>query len=270
MLVCTFGDLHLDVVARLDRPLVTGADTPARTVISAGGQAANVAAWVATLGSDARLITKRADDESGRLAAAALTQLGVELHGPVAATGTGVVVSVVGADGERSMASDRGVSANLRADEIDPEWLAGCDHFHVSGYCLAGEPGRSAAQRAAELALAAGATVSIDLAASTVIEACGAELFRELVAALAAAVVFCNEDEDRAIGGAIPGTTWILKRGARGASFGDDELSALPTEVVDTTGAGDALAAGWIVGGADLALAAAARCVATVGAMPGG
>ena len=270
MLVCTLGDLHLDVVARLDRPLVTGADTPARTVVSAGGQAANVAAWVAALGADARLITKRADDESGRLAAAALTHLGVELCGPVVTTGTGVVVSVVDGDGERSMASDRGVSADLRADEIDPEWLAGCDHFHISGYCLAGEPGRSATQRATELAHAAGARVSVDLAASTVIESCGAAPFRKLVIALGPAVVFCNEDEDRAIGGAIPGTTWILKRGASGASFDGDERAAAPAEVVDATGAGDALAAGWIVGGVDLALEAAARCVATVGAMPGG
>ena len=62
---------------------------------------------------------------------------------------------------------------------------------------------------------------------------------------------------------------WILKRGARGCAFGDDERPALPVErVVDTTGAGDALAAGWIVGGPDLALEAAARCVQTLGAMP--
>ena len=65
MHVCTVGDLLLDVVARLDGTLVTGADTPARTVVSAGGQAANVAAWVAALGSQARLVAKRADDESG-------------------------------------------------------------------------------------------------------------------------------------------------------------------------------------------------------------
>ncbi len=269
MLVCTLGDLHLDVVARLERPLVTGADTPARIVVSAGGQAANVAAWAATLGAEARLIAKHAEDESGHLAAEALKHLGVALCGPVVVGETGVVVSVVTPDGERSMASDRGVSADLRSDELDPEWFAGCDHLHVSGYCLAGEPGRSAAQRAAELAHAAGATVSIDLSASTVIETCGAERFRELVVALAPDVVFCNEDEDRTIREAIPGMTWILKRGGRGASFDGNERAATPASVIDTTGAGDALAAGWIVGGADLALEAAARCVATVGAMPG-
>ncbi len=268
MLVCTLGDLHLDVVARLDRPLVTGADTPARTVVSAGGQAANVAAWVAALGARARLVAKLADDEGGTLAASSLHHLGVELCGPVVTGSTGIVVSVVTADGERSMASDRGVAAELRADELDPDWFVGCDHLHVSGYCLAGEPGRSAARRAAELARAHRAVVSIDLSASTVIETCGAELFRELVVALAPDVVFCNEDEDRAIGGAIRGMTWILKRGACGVSFDGEERGAAPVDVVDTTGAGDALAAGWIVAGRNLAMDAAARCVARVGAMP--
>ena len=268
VLVCTLGDLHLDVVTQLDRPLVTGADTPARTVVSAGGQAANVAAWVSVLGASARLVAKRADDESGKLVASSLRHVGVEICGPVADGATGVVVSVVTGDGERSMASDRGVLADLRADELDPDWFAGCDHLHVSGYCFASEPARSAALRGAELARARGAGVSVDLSASTVIETCGAELFRQLVVALAPDVVFCNEDEDRAIGGAIPGTTWILKRGARGVSFGGDERPAVPVEVVDTTGAGDALAAGWIVGGPTLALETAARCVVKQGSMP--
>jgi ribokinase len=89
------------------------------------------------------------------------------------------------------------------------------------------------------------------------------------VTALAPDVVFANEDEERILGGMLPDATWILKRGAAGAWFDEDERSALPVaEVVDTTGAGDALAAGWIVGGPDLALEAAARCVAQLGAMP--
>ena len=59
-----------------------------------------------------------------------------------------------------------------------------------------------------------------------------------------------------------------VKRGARGARFGDEVRPAQPAEVVDTTGAGDAFAAGWLVGGPELALAAAARCVAKLGSMP--
>ena len=82
-------------------------------------------------------------------------------------------------------------------------------------------------------------------------------------------VVFANEDEARLVGRASTGATWILKRGPRGCSFDGVERDALSVErVLDTTGAGDALAAGWIVGGPDLALEAAARCVQQVGAMP--
>jgi sugar/nucleoside kinase (ribokinase family) len=62
---------------------------------------------------------------------------------------------------------------------------------------------------------------------------------------------------------------WILKRGIAGCSFDGDEREALAVpKVVDTTGAGDALAAGWILGGPDLALEAAARCVQRTGSMP--
>ena len=66
----------------------------------------------------------------------------------------------------------------------------------------------------------------------------------------------------------MPGAAWILKRGLRGCSFDGDEREALAVEVVDSTGAGDALAAGFIVGGPELALEAAARCVSRVGSMP--
>ena len=60
----------------------------------------------------------------------------------------------------------------------------------------------------------------------------------------------------------------MLKRGALGARFGELELPAVSAEAIDTTGAGDALAAGYLVGGPELALAAAARCVAKLGSMP--
>ena len=81
-------------------------------------------------------------------------------------------------------------------------------------------------------------------------------------------VVFANEDEDEILGGRIAGAAWILKRGAAGASFDDEEREALPADVVDSTGAGDAFAAGWLVGGPDLALEAAARCVGQAGSFP--
>jgi sugar/nucleoside kinase (ribokinase family) len=268
MLVCTLGDLTLDVVVRLSGPIATGGDTHATIRVGPGGQAANVAAWAVTLGANARFIGKTGSDDAGGLVRAKLEALGVDLVGPVAGR-NGTICSLVSPDGERSMASDRGSAADLRPDELEPGWLTGCDHLHVSGYALVLEPARSAALRAAELGRAAAAQLSVDLASWSAIEDAGVEAFREALRELEPDVVFANEDEERVVGRSFAASRWILKRGAGGCSFDGDERRAPPIEqVVDSTGAGDALAAGWIVGGPDLALEAAARCVQQLGAMP--
>jgi sugar/nucleoside kinase (ribokinase family) len=268
MVVCTIGDLTLDVIVRLGGSLAAGGDTDAEIHLGAGGQAANVAAWGAALGASARCLCKRGADEAGRLALAALEAAGVEILGPVG-NRNGVICSLVSPDGERSMASDRGTAIALRPDEIDPAWLDGCDHLFVSGYALLREPTRSAARRAIELTRKQGAAVSVDLATWSAIRDAGAAGFRATVAQVAPNALFANEAEQEIFGGPLSGAHSILKRGERGCSFDGDERPALPVErVVDTTGAGDALAAGWIVGGPDLALEAAARCVQQIGSMP--
>jgi sugar/nucleoside kinase (ribokinase family) len=270
MRVVSLGDLVLDVVVRMEAPVATAADTPSRTALTVGGQGANVAAWCASLGAEARWLGKRGADPAGRLVAERLGALGVDLTGPVEPDGTGVIVSLVDLAGERSMFPDRGVAVTLRPDELRPEWLD-CDHLHVSGYALLAHPVADAATHAVRLARGAGARISVDLSSWSTIRDAGAERFRALVESLEPDIVFANEDEDRVFGGKLPGVAWMLKHGARGCSFDGDESAALPVaEVVDTTGAGDALAAGWIVGGPDLALEAAARCVQRVGSMPSG
>ena len=119
--------------------------------------------------------------------------------------------------------------------------------------------------------------MSVDLAAAPLITTYGASRFRGELGELGPDVVFATVSEEEALGGPLPGAIWVRKRGPAGCEVlhGDQRL-ALPAEpgpVVDSTGAGDALAAGFLVGG-DVAsalrsgLAAAARCVATVGAMP--
>ena len=268
MRVVSLGDLVLDVIVRVRADVARGADTPADVSLSAGGQGANVAAWVASLGGTARWLGKRATDAAGRLAAEHLERYGVELAGPVEPSGNGVIVSLADLDGERSMFPDRGVATTLqprratgRVARLRPPprvWLR-----------APAEPVRRAAVRAVDLARRGGARVSVDLSSWSAIRGCGPERFRALLESLAPDVVFANEAEDEIVGGRLPGSAWILKRGARGCSFDGDERAALPVaDVVDTTGAGDALAAGLIVSGPELALEAAARCVQRMGPMP--
>ena len=267
MLVCTLGDLTLDVIVRLGGPVASGGDVEAEITIGPGGQAANVAAWTAALGADARFVGRTGGDDAGALARTKLATLDVEIVGPVGDR-NGAICSLVAPSGERSMASDRGAARELRADELDPAWLA-CDHFHVSGYALMVEPVRTAALRAVELAREHGARVSVDLSSWSAIRDSGEDAFRDAVRAAAPDVVFANEDEERLVGRSAVDAVWIVKRGARGCSFDGVEREALHVDrALDSTGAGDALAAGWIVGGPDLALEAAARCVQQVGAMP--
>jgi sugar/nucleoside kinase (ribokinase family) len=268
MRVVSMGDLVLDVVVRAGADVARGADTPAQVSLSAGGQGANVAAWIAALGAFSRWVGKRADDAQGRFAAEALEDAGVELAGPVEANGNGVIVSLVDPTGERSMFPNRGVATQLEPVELRPAWFV-CDHLHVSGYALLAEPVVRAAVRAIDLARVGGARISVDLSSWSAIRDAGPDRFRGLVESLEPDVVFANEEEDGIFGGPLPGVAWILKRGVRGCSFDGDEREALEVrEVVDTTGAGDALAAGWIVGGPALALEAAARCVQRIGSMP--
>ncbi|HET7046428.1 MAG TPA: carbohydrate kinase family protein [Gaiellaceae bacterium] len=266
--ICTIGDAVLDVVVRLDEALAPGDDVTATTRTGAGGQAANVAAWAASLGAEARCISKRGDDPAGALVAAELERRGVLLRGPVAPGRTGVVVSLVSEGAERSMASDRGVARDLRPEEVEPAFLEGVDWLHVSGYALVVEPAGRAAELAAELARAAGARVSVDLSSWTVIRDYGPARLRERLKRIGPDAVFATEAEWAALGGQSDNLSLVLKRGAAGIVVDGVAFPAHDARAVDATGAGDALAAGFLLGGPELGLAAAARCVARLGSMP--
>jgi sugar/nucleoside kinase (ribokinase family) len=115
--------------------------------------------------------------------------------------------------------------------------------------------------------------VAVDLSSWSAIRAYGAERFRANLDAVAPGVVFANEPEWEMVGGAYAlAETAVLKRGSRGVEVrtadGVEQHASLGAEVVDTTGAGDALAAGFLVGGIELGLEAAARCVGQLGSVP--
>lgn len=279
--VACLGDVMLDVIVEAPAGLVPDDDTPAEITFAAGGQAANVAAWVGVLGGRATVFGPRSEHGHDDMVASALAARGVSVVGPRVER-PGTVVSVVSA-GTRSMASDPGDPTWLRQVAPGP-WLEGADWLFVSGYALLRSDAPDRLVAVADAARAAGARVAVDLASASMITEYGAARFRALWQSLQPAVVLANDAEWRATQGddAERGpatgfgrggrTVLVLKHGPDGADFVIDGVAdhraAEATEVVDATGAGDALTAGYLVGGADLAMRTAAACVGHVGAQP--
>jgi ribokinase len=282
VLLACVGDIMLDVIVDAPGGLVPDDDTPAHITFAAGGQAANVAGWAQEYGARARLFGPRAAHGPGQYVDEALEAAGIEVHGPVTGR-AGTVVSLV-SDGARSLASDPGTSAWI--DEVAPgPWLGGADWLFFSGYALLRAPHPELLVELAAAARAAGTKVAVDLSSAALINAYGPGRFRELWQALRPTVVLANEHEWAATThgrgvhageissfGAGGTTVLVLKQGPQGCSFVIDGVvdhrPPVPGPVVDATGAGDALAAGFLVGGPDLAMQVAARCVAQVGAQP--
>lgn len=282
-----------DVVAQLSGPLVHGSDSPAPVVLTAGGSAANTAAWLAATGTPTVLVGRVGVDLAGDAAVSALERVGVMVRlarDPHRATGTCIVL--VSPEGERTMIPDAGANAGLARSDLPAELLDGSTHLHLSGYAFLNEGSRDAALHALQVARAAGSSVSLDAASAGPIRAVGARRFLDWVSGVD--TLLANADEAQALTGladpeaaaraltaSFPAV--VVKLGAQGAVWaarGHEavvRVAALPVEVVDSTGAGDAFAAGWLpvrlaAGDPAAALAAgcalAARAVTRVGARP--
>jgi ribokinase len=314
MTLVVLGDLMVDVIARVDGPLARGSDTPARVSVSGGGSAANVAAWLAAAGVRPVLVGRIGADERGRAAEAELRAAGVDTRLVVddgRATGTCVVL--VAPDGERSMVPDAGANDRLAEGDLPDTLLAG-GHLHVAGYTLLREGSRAAARAAMARAVAAGMSVSVDPSSAALLspafldDLAGVGLL--LPNAEEATALSGEEDPERAarrLARRVPevvvklgagGALWTdgrslcraaaepandssegggARRGAAGP--GADGMQADTGAALDTTGAGDAFAAGFLAArlrdaAPEDALAAgcrlAARAVRTPGARPGG
>ncbi len=260
---CVLGDANLDVIVRLAGPVAEEADTPAAISVGAGGQAANVAAWITALGGRARLIAARGTDPASHLVAGELARRGVDVAGPVVAGRTGVVVSLSDGGRSRSMLTDRGVGPLLTGGALQDAWFDGCTWLHLPAYSLARAPIEGAALAAARRL----PRLSVDLSSTSALREYGVGRFRSLLARLKPEIVFGNEAEAQLIGD-LPGCEMVVKLGPRGVRAGGKTYPAPPASPVDSTGAGDAFAAGYLLGGVSLGLAAAARAVARAGAMP--
>jgi ribokinase len=280
------GDVMFDVVARLSGPLAPGSDSHAVIRFHGGGSAANTAAWLAEAGAEPLLVGRVGDDERGRAMHDELRAAGVEAAltvDPELPTGTCIVL--VGPDGERTMAPDAGANDGLSDADVSDELLGSAGHLHVAGYALLRSGSRPAARAVMSRALERGMSVSVDPSSAALLSPAF------LDHADGAGLLLPNAEEARMLSGehdpeqaaralAARFGEVVVTLGAEGALWTDGRESAhcdaVPVEtVVDSTGAGDAFAAGLLAarmnGAAPAeALAAGARLAARAVSQPGG
>jgi ribokinase len=255
------GDVMVDVVCRLDRPLALGSDAPGRIEFGYGGSAANVAAWAATAapsGGRPVLAGRIGADDRGRAAEAELRATGVDTRLTVDAEHpTGTCVVLVGPDGERSMVPDPGANDRLEDGDLPDELLVEGAHLHLTGYSLVRDGSRPAARSAIARAGRRGITVSVDPSSAALLspgfvdELAGVGL---LLPNLEEALVLSGESAVERAAAALARRVpeVVITLGAEGALWTDGRGvcrvgAAGAGTALDSTGAGDAFAAGFLV-----------------------
>jgi len=280
----------LDVTGVIGAAIKEGVETRASISTHGGGAAANVASWLAVNGTPSYLIARVGDDAAGQVVLSELDSYGVQ-HGNHVIPGekTGVVIVLVDALGERTMFPDSGANSGLSKEDLPP--LDGFTAVYVSGYPLVNPKSREGVLEIMKLVRAKGLPIVFDPSTVGVLMEVGLKQVREWMTLVD--VIILNEEEAQFISGlsnpidAVAdllslAPTAVIKRGSSGA-LGQSRGSLLVqvqaefSRVVDTTGAGDAFAAGFIQvwgGGGDLSDALAngarlgAKCVAAIGSRP--
>jgi sugar/nucleoside kinase (ribokinase family) len=251
------GDLTLDIVVRQSARIESGTDVPAAISFRAGGSAANTARAFARLGGVATFVGAVGDDRLGGLLSSALRRDGVNARLTRARGSTARLVVSVSPSGERSFLTDRGAADSLRWQPTLPALLKATDALHLPAYSLLKKPLADTALRAARVARAAGALVSVDLASRRPLLAGGSVAARATIAAVNCDVLFANRDEAAALVGPrnLPqllelAPVVVVKAGAAGCRVlwqdVDMEIAARPFRASDTTGAGDGFDAGFL------------------------
>ncbi len=291
--VTVIGDLMMDLIVRVPHLPVPGTDTRADIGHHLGGAAGNVAAWLASLAVPTTILGRVGNDPFGDETIRTLEAAGVALHitrDPDRSTG--MCIALVTPDGERTMMPDLGANAGLRPEHLAEDALPTGGHLHVSGYSLLHDETRITALGALDIARHRDMTVSIDASSVDPLRSVGPTTFLGWITPCS--ILFANAEEATTLTGIDEPETAaldlrqaaavvVVKLGADGALVAHGQTithkPALPVEsdVLDTTGAGDAFTAGFLRGwirreGIDAALEwgldTAARAVASVGARP--
>lgn len=251
-MLASLGDLVEDIVVRLDGPIHHGADTVAAITRRRGGSAANVAVRAAHLGSDARFIGQVGEDAIGSALVEELRRNGVDVSEVRRGGSTGAIVAIVDPDGERSMLTDRRACIDLTTPESS--WLDGVDVLHVPFYSMVLPPLADTAATVIEWARDRGIAISVDTSSASLIEQFGVDRTLTRLAAVAPDVLLANDDEHRILGlrSSFGDAITVIKRGSDPAVLylADGSVEEVPAiavdTIVDTTGAGDAFAAGFL------------------------
>jgi len=240
----------------IQRTLLLATDSPH---IVPGGSACNTAIGIARLGGNSRFIGKLGTDEMGRLFESGLQKNHVAATLFRSHLPTGRVLSVITPDAQRSMLTYLGASAETLPEELSNTSLAAAAIVHIEGYLLFNRNLILAALRSAKKA---GAMISLDLASFTVVRE--TQRFLSEIVPEYVDILIANEDEALAFTGiadehgaliklAENTTIAVLKAGKRGSFiFHDNKTTAIAPigsgKAVDTTGAGDLWASGFLFG----------------------
>jgi sugar/nucleoside kinase (ribokinase family) len=249
------GSMQL-VDKNVSRSIIDKTKNFSRTIAS-GGSAANTIHGLARLGIESGFIGKIGKDEMGRYFKEDMGKSHIKTYLLESDADSGVAVALVSPDGERTFAVHLGAAVELAAHEMKPEFFTGYDLLHIEGYLL---QNYSLIETACDLAKKNGLRVSLDLASFNVVEA--HRDFLTYISKNYADIIFANEEEAKAMTGVHPGDAvnsiaeWcdvaVVKIGKEGSlvKTGGEvfRINSLQANVVDTTGAGDLYAAGFIYG----------------------